>query len=734
MLTDEIQTLSPQDTARLTEFARACKAAARAVVLYPDGHPAVGATLGRIVQVTANSVLPAPLQIGVLADGLRLEGRAAARPDPALAELATLLHGHLVAALTIQPGGDAEAWKAFLRLLGRAPEEVRAEGGIARLWASVASRHVEVTEIDYSEVLRERDGTLPAGWDDIIASCLQSQTPDLDEHTTKILLEIAHSSERLSEMIAILEARIEEGGGGLKSRAAAVMQLIESLVAAVQQRDPGALDAVMQQVSDAVARLSPDLVLALLTNRDGGDSRAAQLATSVVEHMSDASVAGFVARHACAEHTATDRLAQAFHALVRDAEDKERLVALAHDEAAQLPFGQLKEFESAWDQVAERLLTSYSDEPFVSDDYARELSSTRSRAKSVEQTGDDPPERIANWLGSVSTNELRLLDVALMTDLLDARQDTALREQMVTPLVSLLEDLLLLGDFEAALALLRVAQTPRDGHAPVSAQVAERLVAGPMITHVLAHLSTVDDERFECIKTFCIAVGEGLIGPLAEALSAEERSRARERLTAIFMAFGASGRREVERLKNSPNPGVRRAAVSLLREFGGKEALPELMELLRDSEPQVQREAVRAILNIGTERAYAVLEKALTQGTDQSRDAIMQSLSGAREERAAPLFAYILNHVDPRGALREIYVRSIEALGTLRDPAGVPALTAALYRGEWWAPGRTAALRSAAASALTKIGTPEATLVLEEASASGSRGVRAAVRRAKGRT
>jgi hypothetical protein len=31
--------LGPAESARLTDFARACKAAARAVVLYPSGHP-----------------------------------------------------------------------------------------------------------------------------------------------------------------------------------------------------------------------------------------------------------------------------------------------------------------------------------------------------------------------------------------------------------------------------------------------------------------------------------------------------------------------------------------------------------------------------------------------------------------------------------------------------------------------------------------------------------------------
>src|SRR5439155_26166602 len=88
--------LDAADTARLMEFARACKAAARAVLLYPGGHPAIAATLGRIVQVTSLPQLAAPLRLTVLPDALLLDGRAAARPDAAIGELAVLLHGHLV--------------------------------------------------------------------------------------------------------------------------------------------------------------------------------------------------------------------------------------------------------------------------------------------------------------------------------------------------------------------------------------------------------------------------------------------------------------------------------------------------------------------------------------------------------------------------------------------------------------------------------------------------------------
>ena len=88
-------------------------------------------------------------------------------PTRRIVELAALLHSHLIGELTVHPGGDVEAWRTFLLLLGRSPESVRADGGIARVWTTMAGRHVELREIDYAEVLRERTGGESAAWDKV---------------------------------------------------------------------------------------------------------------------------------------------------------------------------------------------------------------------------------------------------------------------------------------------------------------------------------------------------------------------------------------------------------------------------------------------------------------------------------------------------------------------------------------------------------------------------------------
>jgi hypothetical protein len=729
-LTDASAPLDAAETAQLTDFARACKAAARAVLLYPNGHPAIAATLGRIARITSPAELSGPLKIAVLPEGLLLDDRAPARPDAAISELATLLHSHLIGEMTIHPGGDVDAWRTFLLLIGRSPESVRTDGGIARVWTTMAGRHVELREIDYAEILRERSGGDPIVWKRVIADCLEGSSFDLDEAGIRELLGIAADSEKLADLMASLESSAESGCGiGLKT--AALVRMLRGIVEVVSKAQPEQLEPVLKNMASAVGHCSADMLLGLMGHQ--GDDDGPQLMQAVVSRMTDTTISRFVSRHVISGDTSTDRLAQAFQTLVRDGEEQQRLLALARDDVATSPLGSTEGFESVWNNVAEKLLTSYSDEPFVSDAYGKELSSARTRTIEVEGVSDDPPDRIGAWLSTIATTALRALDLTLMLDLLRIEQDEDRWREMMKPLVGLIEDLLLVGDFDAAAELIAVLVGEAGGTGPAARrQIAltaiDVVIAGSMMRHVTTYLATIDDAQFERVNAMCVSLGEVLVRPLAEALSVEERPRTRERLTSILLAFGSVGRRTIERLKNSQNPAVRRTAIHLMRQFGGSEALPDLTELLDDNEPQVQREAVRAILNVGTDAAYRILEQALAGGTTQSRDAIMRSIGLVRDERATPLFAYILGHIDHRGALAPVYLRAIESLGALHDPGGIAPLRDALYKGEWWAPRRTGALRAAAASALARIGTSEAFAVLDEAVARGSRGVRSAAR------
>ena len=123
-----------------------------------------------------------------------------------------------------------------------------------------------------------------------------------------------------------------------------------------------------------------------------------------------------------------------------------------------------------------------------------------------------------------------------------------------------------------------------------------------------------------------------------------------------------------------------------------------------------------------------MLQQALATGTPQTRAALTDSLVAMRDERAIPLFEYIVRKIDRKGPLRSVYLHAIESLGALHADHMIELLKETLYSGEWWAPRRTAELRRTVANALRKINTPDAIQVLDDAVNQGPRGVRTAVK------
>ena len=728
------EAMSAPQSAALADFARSCKAAARSVSLYPATHPAIQSALGRVVNAARRLTEGGDVTITVLPDALVIDGRAPARPDPSIGELADLLHDRLIGELRIERDADPTDWRTLLLLVARTAEELMVDGGIAKAWAASGRSHFEIREIDYAEVLRERAGGEAAAWESIIEFCLQGDSSAaIDERTLEAVINALDDPGRFNELLKAVQAASDKGAS-IGARAAALLGLIRKAIDTLKERDQLDETAVLQTVADSAAFMTPDMMLSFLREaREQTDSGEPPFAAEVIARMGDGTIATFVAGSVVAEHGATERLALAFEALVPESDRKERLLDLAKETAAQSPVGSEAGFESLW-QDAANLLMSYSDKSFVSAEYGRELSGARGQAIEVERVSDDPPERLQAWLATVSDDAIRSLDLALIQDLLRLESEPAAWQAIAAVGTDEIERRTLLGDMPTAQGLLNilVAERSDEGRTPlrpIAESMLNKLAAGQIVRHVVFHLRKVDDANVEAFNRLCRTIGPAVVRPLAIALAAEENNRAIRRLRELLLAFGAAGRQSVEQLKHSPNPAVRRMAIDLLRVFGGSEALPELASMLDDADPQVERESIRAIVQIGTDEAFAVLEQALVGGS-ASRDTILQQLIGLRDDKAVPLLCYVLNHTPPRGKMASVHAQIIEALGMLSvHPESTRTLRAILYRGEWWAPVRTAALRQAAASALRQIGRPETLAVLEDAAARGSRGVRTAARR-----
>jgi HEAT repeat protein len=724
--------MAPDLAGRVTAFARACKAAARSVALYPGEHPAVASALAAVTAAAEAATASRHLPLAVLPDGLTVDGRVLARPDPTVADFAALLHRHQVGQLTLLPQTDIDTWRRFLSLLAMPPDQARLRGGLGKLWASEGEPRIEVRTLDYSELLRSRLHGDEATWDAIVARCLEGSSCPLDQGLIEMLFGVLQDPESIVNVMRALESRLPPGTP--PGQGAAIMAgLLQAVAEYVAATTPDEAEGVMAALAEAATRLPLDTLGTMVEGPRGAFSpNLGQFVQDLLRRASDGSIANFIACEVRGGHGSSPRLADAFCGLAPEPNRRSAILALARDSIEQQSGAADPSLAQAWQQ-SEGMLLAYSDKAFVSDEYNVELGRLTRRAVDLDKDHTDPAEVTSAWCGSVDDESLRLHDAELIADLMNLQQDLTLWRDLAGLVLERVSLLLVVGDFPAAALLAEALRSQAESHREpdIRSEAAETLqnfLTPSTMRHVASHLDTSDKRVVEAARRFCVALGTIAIRPLAEVLSREERNRPRKHLIDVLTGFGAAGRQAVESLRQSPNAAVRRTAVLLLREFGGQEALPELESLLDDAEPHVQREATRAIATLGTDSAYDTLVRALERGTERARTSILGVLWTLPPEDAEQVLAYLAVKAPCRGAMWALHERAVERLGVVGGRTGTDALSAVLQRRSVWSPFRMRRLHRLAVDALAKIGSPEAIGVLESAAASASRPVRAAAR------
>ncbi len=724
--------LAPDLAARVTELARACKAAARAFSMYPDGHPAVRSSLMRLVGSIGQATESGPLTLRVLNDRLVVNGAEPERPDQALGELATLLYGHLVGELVVEAPGDADSWQVFLKLLARPAEEVRGDGGIAQAFTGTG---IGIKELDYADILKERAGGPATSLDSLVRSLLEGDGDGPGDAALEALVAAAEDEDQLRELASLLKSGTDEAGPA--AQADTILKLLRGLVKHLEGKPRDEILQTLERMTPMVGELSADAMAELLGQwqADSSIEGGVNVVEATIGQMGDDDVARFVAGSVEAEGGSTERLAQAFQALVPEGERRKHVLAIAEQHTADSELGQAASFPELWGNV-EQMLTTYSDEPYVSTAYARELSASRRQAVEVDETSDDPPERVQAWLDTVADTQLQEMDFQLLLDLLHLEPDGPRWRDVANIVSGLIDTLLREGGFSHARRLLdpimQMAGAADGGDIrPQAQELLDRLAGGRAFKRGLTQAGKADEAAFDDLSQMCVRLGAAVIPSVAEALAGEQDAKGRKRLRGVLMDFGDEAIASMHELMQSPSPDVRRTALLLLRELGGAEALDAIEPMLTDSDPKLQRQALRSMLVIREDRAHGRLLRLITEDA-AAGDALTDELSTVRDDRAAPLCGHLVTQLDHR-THTELYLSAIEALGRLGDPDQVAPLKVALYRSEWWAPVRTKALRVAAAEALRKIGGPAAAAILREAANGGPRGVRAVARRANAR-
>jgi hypothetical protein len=218
----------------------------------------------------------------------------------------------------------------------------------------------------------------------------------------RLLLDIVQDPRRLKELMAQIDDSRRQHGAD--AQAAAFLTLLKGLTRYLVEDQPHGSSRLREHGARrrrALGRGDAEAARSCATGRKRWSARS----TCPGGHGPDgrSAVSHFVAGSVIKERGATERLAHAFQALVPDADRQRQLLGLARRGRAPRPPARAR---GLWKRV-EGMLTSYSDEQYVSEQYARELSARGPGRSTSKRVSDDPPERIATWLGTVGDAALR---------------------------------------------------------------------------------------------------------------------------------------------------------------------------------------------------------------------------------------------------------------------------------------------------------------------------------------
>jgi hypothetical protein len=725
----QVSQLSPELARGVLQLARSLVAAARNWTLYPPEHVTAKQSVARFSDAIRQSSMGQIFSIGVTPDTLMIEATPADAGQAPIAEAARLLHDSDILRLTFVGDVPLDALHRFLRVVTMEPKARRQEGGPATVWAVTGHPSIAIEQIDYQRVLSREEGEVaePARRDDlwrsIVVSISGGQRAEFDQLSQQRLLAIAGSAADIVELATATMAPkcSADGSPMITSQAATVLAAFRHLTNIVGVMAPERMPEVLSNLAAAATQLDPHVVMQVLQTEDDPNA-GPSVVRGVTAAFDDAKVAQLLATSLAIDGTASDRLATIFNTIAPDDDRKRRVLTMTRSLLNETDFGKSGQFQVLWASM-EELLISYNDKPFVSQNYRAALDGVGGRAERMA-VSDLPPE-LPEWMTSLGQDNVRTLSVRMLIDLLSIETDAARAPDIARDMAALAEDLLMAGAYADTRAVTQAlsdrAADPRGIGRDACRQALDALGESLAMSETAALIGEIDDAQWNEVRTIMRIIGAPVVEALKPVVSVEHPTETSRRAEDLIVGFGAAAAPRLSSLVSDGQWFAQAAGARLLGRIGNPAGVALLQPLLRQQDPRVIREAVKALGSIPDPSAARAIHTVLRSAKGAAREAVVDALVSGRDPRVVPMLARILEESQPLGKDHEVVLETIRAMGAVGSDTAVPALASAIKRRGFFGRRRLRAIKERGVAALGKIGGAKAGAALDEAARTGDR-------------
>lgn len=322
----------------------------------------------------------------------------------------------------------------------------------------------------------------------------------------------------------------------------------------------------------------------------------------------------------------------------------------------------------------------------------------------------------------------------ILFDILRIERDPALFSEILAMVDSILESLLLRGDFQNARKVIEfhreMLDPAKDLPEPLRAQLqnALRQAGNPKrILQLQSILDIAEPEILDAFSSLMDLLDREVVSPLVDLLGEVKKIKARRFLCDVLARIA---REDVDYLTSRLNDHrwyLVRNLIYILGNIGDKSVIKDLARFARHDYVQVRRAVFHALNSMGDPEADRLLVQFLSDSDSSNRVSAIKTCGRRKVKEALAPLLEVLDSKDFQAKQLAEKKDIIEAIGTIGGESVVPKLRG-LVQVSWSLFKDVKAEETAccAAEALRKIGSPSATGALLEGSRSKNKTVQEA--------
>ncbi len=233
-----------------------------------------------------------------------------------------------------------------------------------------------------------------------------------------------------------------------------------------------------------------------------------------------------------------------------------------------------------------------------------------------------------------------------------------------------------------------------------------------------------EEGRLEDVNAYLSLLQKNSIKPLVNLLGELKNSKTRRVFCDALSEIGKNAIEVFTPFTDDRRWYLVRNILYILGRIGKEQPLPYIQRALNHEDLRVKREAIQALGLIGGQKAIGLLVRALTDDDVRVRCLAAINLGkGGKKAGLVPLLEAVQSKDFYKRESAEIKA-FFNAIGMMGSNEAIPVLQQLLERKSWFGRGKKDEIRIGAAGAMAMIGTPEATVILEEGKNSKDESIR----------